>query len=74
MFLKIRALRKTFVAPWDVAGEGLLLGVDPQVVEEVAALPELLQAVLALHDSSDPFCFGMKIFEDLEILCIGNVS
>lgn len=62
MFLKIRALRKTFVTARNIAGERLLLGVNPQMVEKVASLPELFEAVLTFHNSSDPFCFRVKIF------------
>jgi hypothetical protein len=54
MFLKIRALRKTFRTIRYYALERLLLGVNSQMVEEIAPLSEFLATawVLALHNSS----------------------
>ena len=62
MLLKIRTLGKTFCTARDGAHEGLLLGVDPQVIEKVASLSELLATVLVLtlHNSSNPF--GALVF------------
>lgn len=62
MLLKIRTLGKTFCTARDGAHEGLLLSVDPKVVEKVASLSELLATVLvlALHNSSNPF--GALVF------------
>ena len=74
MFLKIRALRETFVTTWNFTGKRFFLSVNSQMVEEVASLSELFQAILAFHYSSDPFCFRVKIFQNLEIFGIRDMS
>eukprot|EP00350_Pseudokeronopsis_sp_OXSARD2_P007410 CAMPEP_0170556200 /NCGR_PEP_ID=MMETSP0211-20121228/15761_1 /TAXON_ID=311385 /ORGANISM="Pseudokeronopsis sp., Strain OXSARD2" /LENGTH=129 /DNA_ID=CAMNT_0010866383 /DNA_START=334 /DNA_END=723 /DNA_ORIENTATION=+ len=75
MLLEVGALRKTLGTSWYSACEGLLLSVYPEVIEEVAPLPELLPTALvaAFHDSSNPLSVGVLVFEDLIVRSIRNM-
>jgi len=75
MLLEVGALRKTLGTSWYSACEGLLLSVYPEVIEEVAPLPELLPTALvaALHDSSDSLSGRIFIAEDLIVRSVRNM-
>ena len=74
MLLEIRALCETLLAVGHRANKGLLVGMDPQMVKEVAPLLELLKTILALHQSSNSLCYWVLKSEYLEVLGVWNMS
>lgn len=72
MLCQIRTLSETFVTALDWASKRLFIGVNSQMVEEVASLSELLVTawILALHDSPDSSCLNMFVSQDFVICSI----
>ena len=75
MLIQIGFLGEAEIAAWVLAMVWLLVGVDPQVVEEVVPLPEDFAAilVLALQKSDDSSGVRTPIFENHVILGIWDV-
>lgn len=75
MLRQVGALREILRASSHRAGEGLFFGMDPQVVEEIAPLPELFAAafVLALHNSSHSLSHRVLVPQNLIKSSIGNI-
>lgn len=76
MLLEVSALRKLPITPVITAFEGLLLGVDSEVVKEVTSLSEVLSAIWegALHDPPDSFGLCVLELQDSEGTRVRDVS
>ena len=75
MFGQIRALGKALVTALYGAGKRLFIGVDPQMIKEVASFAELFVAtrVLTLHDPPNPPGVNMFVSQYLVICCIWHM-
>jgi hypothetical protein len=75
MLGQIGALGKAFVTPLDRTGKRFFVGVNSQMVEEVASFAELLVTawVLTLHDSSDPPRLYVLVSQYLVVGGVGNM-
>lgn len=75
MFCQICALSETLMAALNWTPKGLLIGMDSQMIEEVASFSELFMAtrVLTLHDSSDSSCFYVLIPQYFVICSVRNM-
>ena len=75
MLGQIRTLRKALMTALDGTGKRLFVGVNPQVVEEVASFAELFMAarILALHNSSNSSCVYVFVSQNFVIRSVGHV-
>ena len=76
MLLQIRTLRKLFRTAVICTFKRFFLGVNSQMVKEIASLSEVLATVWegALHDSPDPLRFCMLELQNSKVAGVRDVS
>lgn len=75
MLSQVGTLGKAFVTARDRASKRLFVGVNPQMIKEIASFSELFvtSRILTLHNSPDSPSINMFVPENLVVCSIRNM-